>query len=436
MSIIVQAQNKNPTTRNNPEVLVKAEGVSKKFCRSMKKSLWYGIKDIAHELNPFSHRRSANCQQPIDSCPPLPSLRPDEFWAVNDVSFELRRGECLGLIGHNGAGKTTLLKMLNGLIKPDCGRIEMCGRVGALIALGAGFNPILTGRENIYINGSVLGLTNSEIDEKINEIIAFAEIGEFIDSPVQNYSSGMAVRLGFAIAVKTSPDILLLDEVLAVGDVGFQAKCFNTLAEFREKGTAFILVSHNMHQIARYSSQVLYLKHGQIAQYGERDRGIDQFLADMHQTDSKTADERTDWGQVHGSGKIVFTAARFRDKDGEKVTTIDVGDAVTLEIDYLRQVDFYNPLILDVVIRNRDGIVFQGTNVDNNQPFDLLKKTGCFQIRFHSMPIISDYIDFFFGALDQQTSEIFDWKRNFRLSIRGTRSQHGRVAITTDWSCQ
>ena len=160
-----------------------------------------------------------------------PPLRDGEFWAVNDVSFELRRGECLGLIGHNGAGKTTLLKMLNGLIKPDAGSITIRGRVGALIALGAGFNPILTGRENIYINGSVLGLSKKEIDGKIDEIIDFAEIGEFIDSPVQNYSSGMSVRLGFSIASSLSPDVLILDEVLAVGDIGFVIKCLNRVRQ-------------------------------------------------------------------------------------------------------------------------------------------------------------------------------------------------------------
>jgi lipopolysaccharide transport system ATP-binding protein len=193
------------------EVLMSVQGVSKKFCRSLKRSLWYGMQDIVSELNPFeSHTSEVNVERHS-------ILRKDEFWAVNDVSFELRRGECLGLIGRNGAGKTTLLKMLNGLMKPDQGRIEIRGRVGALIALGAGFNPILTGRENIYVNGSVLGLTKREIDEKIEGIIDFADIREFIDSPVQSYSSGMQVRLGFAVATALEPDILLLDEVVIAG---------------------------------------------------------------------------------------------------------------------------------------------------------------------------------------------------------------------------
>jgi len=230
------------------ETLVKVEGVSKKFCRSLKKSLWYGLQDLGREIT--GRRHGGNGE-----------LRPDEFWAVKDVSFELKRGECLGLIGRNGAGKTTLLRMLNGLIKPDTGRIELRGRVGALIALGAGFNPILTGRENIYVNASVLGLSKHEIDEKLTAIIDFAEIGEFIDSPVQNYSSGMQVRLGFAIAAVLDPDILVLDEVLAVGDAGFRSKCYNRIGML-QKEAAVIFVSHNMEHIARICSKVVAMIEG------------------------------------------------------------------------------------------------------------------------------------------------------------------------------
>ena len=287
------------STRNpQDEVLVRVEGVSKKFCRSLKKSLWYGLCDIASELNPrrsnelpaggckleTSDPQHAACnsggagpQQPATANPQhSPPLRPGEFWAVNDVSFELRRGECLGLIGHNGAGKTTLLKMLNGLIKPDAGKITMRGRVGALIALGAGFNPILTGRENIYINGSVLGLSKKEIDGKIDEIIDFAEIGEFIDMPVQNYSSGMNVRLGFAVATAMNPDVLIIDEVLAVGDTSFRIKCYNAIRKILPT-TAVILVSHSMFDIERVSSSTLVLSHGKTVSLGDVSEGIQMY---------------------------------------------------------------------------------------------------------------------------------------------------------------
>ncbi len=279
----------SPATSNSQlathsdEVLVRVQGVSKKFCRSLKKSLWYGVCDIGAELNPFRRRvaevagsgllvagngSKQDSSELATSDSPLVTphgLRPDEFYAVRDVSFELRRGECLGLIGHNGAGKTTLLKMLNGLIKPDSGKITMRGRVGALIALGAGFNPILTGRENIYINGSVLGLSKKEIDGKIDEIIDFAEIGEFIDSPVQNYSSGMSVRLGFSIASSLSPDVLILDEVLAVGDDQFRLKCLARIGRLLSSGVAGILVTHQMQNIERICTRCNVMAHAKIA---------------------------------------------------------------------------------------------------------------------------------------------------------------------------
>jgi lipopolysaccharide transport system ATP-binding protein len=243
------------------ETLVKVDNVSKKFCRGLKRSLWYGLKDLGNELLGRSHGGDGQ-------------LRKDEFWAVRDVSFELRRGECLGLIGGNGAGKTTLLRMLNGLIKPDRGRIEMRGRVGALIALGAGFNPVLTGRENVYINASILGFTNSEIDRKFDDIVDFAELSEFIDSPVRHYSSGMRVRLGFSIAANFKPDILLIDEALAVGDMAFTIRCLNRIAELRSEGVAVIFVSHNELQVRQAAQCCLLLDHGHGTFYGALDQAF------------------------------------------------------------------------------------------------------------------------------------------------------------------
>ena len=261
------------------ETLIKVENVSKKFCRDLKKSLWYGVKDIAGELTGRGNS--------------LDDLRPGEFWSVNDVSFELKRGECLGLIGPNGAGKSTLLKMLNGLIKPDKGRITMRGRVGALIELGAGFNPILTGRENIYVNGAVLGFTKEEIDRKLDSIIEFSELKDFIETPVQNYSSGMKVRLGFAIAAQMEPDVLIIDEVLAVGDIGFRAKCFNAMNEIA-KNAAVIFVSHAMPQVARVATDILLLDHGTPVYEGKDvEKGIEKYY-DLFESEEKI---------VSGSGK-------------------------------------------------------------------------------------------------------------------------------------
>ena len=243
------------------DVLIRAENVSKKFCRSLKRSMWYGLCDMVSE--------AAGRLRQHDR------LRVGEFWALRNVSFELRRGECLGLIGHNGAGKTTLLKMLNGLIKPDSGRITMRGRVGALIALGAGFNPLLTGRENIYVNASVLGLSRREIASRIEEIIEFAEIGDFIDSPVRSYSSGMNVRLGFAVASTLDPDVLLLDEVLAVGDVGFRFKCANRVRQIMNRA-AVVFVSHSMEAISQLCTVGVVMHRGQVA----RDGSVTEVIAE------------------------------------------------------------------------------------------------------------------------------------------------------------
>lgn len=236
---------------NDKEVLVKVEGLSKKFCKDLKTSLWYGVKDLMSNVLGNKDSRT---------------LRDKEFWAVKDVSFELRRGECIGLIGHNGAGKSTLLKILNGLINPDEGKVTIKGRVGALIELGAGFNPILTGRENIYNNGAVLGFTKTEIDAKVEDIIDFSEIREFIDMPVQNYSSGMKVRLGFAVASQMEPDVLIIDEVLAVGDVAFRMKCYNKITSLLSE-TAIIFVSHSMPQISKLCTKSILLSSGRVKTY-------------------------------------------------------------------------------------------------------------------------------------------------------------------------
>lgn len=206
-------------------------------------------------------------------------LRDKEFWAVKDISFELRRGECLGLIGHNGAGKSTLLKILNGLINPDAGKVTIKGRVGALIELGAGFNPILSGRENIYNNGAILGFSKKEIDSKLEEIIAFAELEEFIDMPVQNYSSGMKVRLGFAVAAQMEPDVLIIDEVLAVGDVSFRAKCYERISELM-KSCCVILVSHSMPQISKICTSSILLHKGEIKAQGANGEVIEAYYDD------------------------------------------------------------------------------------------------------------------------------------------------------------
>ncbi len=218
------------------------------------------MKDVAHSLNPWAKSEEMEANGGLNT---KVMLRPDEFWALQDINFEVRRGECLGLIGHNGAGKSTLLKILNGLIRPDTGRVTMRGRVGALIELSAGFNPILTGRENIFNQAALLGFSTKEIREKYDAIVDFSELEEFLEMPVQNYSSGMKVKLGFAVSSQLEPDILLIDEVLAVGDLGFRYKCLNKIGELL-RSCAVVFVSHSMTQIMRVSSSIMMLQSGAV----------------------------------------------------------------------------------------------------------------------------------------------------------------------------
>lgn len=256
--------------------LVEVENLSKKFCRNFGKSLSYGLRDIVKDL--FLASGSAASRQ---------SLRDSEFFALKDVSFHLEKGQTIGLIGRNGAGKSTLLKILTGIIRPDEGKITLRGRLGALIELGAGFNPLLTGRANIYVNAALLGIPKAQVDEVFPAIVEFSELQKFIDSPLQNYSSGMKVRLGFAVASQLSPDILILDEVLAVGDFSFQSKCLNRIYEMKKSGVASILVSHSMPHILQHADHVVWLENGMVREQGEPKVVCNNYLGHMDTNKAK-----------------------------------------------------------------------------------------------------------------------------------------------------
>jgi len=264
---LIQDSAQPPQESNDDDIVVSVEGVSKKFCRDLKKSLWYGLRDMTGEM-------IGGSQEGED-------LRPGEFWALQDVSLQLRRGEALGLVGKNGSGKTTLLRILAGLIKPDEGQVKVKGTLAPLIALGAGFNEVLTGKENIYANMSILGLSKQEIDERFDDIVEFAEIPHAIDAPVRSYSTGMKARLGFACAIHTDPDILLVDEVLAVGDIQFRAKCARRLSELRKNNTSIILVSHNSSAIGSLCETSVYLSKGTKIISGETEKVIQKYEEDL-----------------------------------------------------------------------------------------------------------------------------------------------------------
>jgi lipopolysaccharide transport system ATP-binding protein len=295
------------------EVVLSVNNVSKKFCRSLKRSLFYGVQDIGSEL--LGRPRQGR------------GLRTDEFWAIKDVSFELRRGDALGLVGANGAGKSTLLRIVSGLIKPDTGIIEGHGRLAPLIALGAGFNPILTGRENIYANMSILGLSTKEIDDRLDAVIDFAEIGTAIDAPVKSYSSGMAARLGFASAIFTEPDILIIDEVLAVGDMKFREKCHKRLHKLRESGASFILVSHSNHEISNVCETGIYMSQGELITSGPMLSVLEQYVEDLfpaHKTASSLGAHEQQRGREEGSG-LHITSICFKDESGQAIDSPTTG---------------------------------------------------------------------------------------------------------------
>ncbi|HNX05833.1 MAG TPA: hypothetical protein PKI32_10040, partial [Opitutales bacterium] len=268
---------------------------------------------------------------------------------------------------------------------------------------------------------------------KLDSIIDFAEIREFIDSPVQGYSSGMTVRLGVAIAAHCQPDILLLDEVLAVGDMGFQAKCFNTIAKFRESGTVFILVTHSMHYISRYCDKVLYLKHGAVEYFGDVERGVERFQNDMAVGSLNAQGEQPEWGRVCGTGKIAICAARFLNSKGEPTQKIASCDPVDLVVDYECRHAAPLPAVLDVLVRDFDGTFYQGSSNDFGVNLDAVTGKGSIVLHFKRLNSNSPVLSFFFTLMNPDTQEFYDWKRNLKLSIGVNPVVNGRVVLDVDW---
>ncbi|MGB3494553.1 MAG: ABC transporter ATP-binding protein [Elainellaceae cyanobacterium] len=264
---------------SSDDFLVKVEGVSKKFCKELRRSLRYGLQDVASEM--LLHKE------------PSAELRRHEFWALQDVNFELKRGESFGIIGVNGSGKTTLLKILQGLLKPTTGRIMVRGQVGALITLGQGFQPLLSGRENIYINAAILGIPRAEVQDKLEDILAFADLGDFIDTPVKNYSSGMKGRLGFSIATNLIvPDVLLLDEVMATGDWKFKERCFQRMEEIVNSGATIVFVSHLVPKVERLCNRAMLLHKGVVKTIGSASDVCEEYYSQPDSFDGRGARQR------------------------------------------------------------------------------------------------------------------------------------------------
>jgi ABC-type polysaccharide/polyol phosphate transport system ATPase subunit len=286
-------------------------------------------------------------------------VRYEEFWALRDVSFDVPEGATFGLIGENGSGKSTLLKCMARILRPEKGRIETRGKISALLELGAGFHPELTGRENIFLNGSILGLSKKQLNQRFDEIVDFAGLEQFIDTPVKNYSSGMYVRLGFSVAINVDPDILLIDEVLAVGDAEFQRKCLEKFDDFRESGKTVVIVSHAVGFLRNLADTVGWLEHGELRRLGRSTDVVDEYLAESQ----PNRDDDGLYGQRWGTGEARIEKFEILDASGEPVKRVRTGDPVVFRLHYKSDALIREP-VLGVGIYTLDGVWVTGPTTE------------------------------------------------------------------------
>ncbi|HXS97218.1 MAG TPA: ABC transporter ATP-binding protein [Candidatus Limnocylindrales bacterium] len=306
-----------------------------------------------------------------------------DFWALRDVSFDVKRGETFCIVGENGSGKSTMLQMIAGILQPTAGELSVNGRVSALLELGAGFNPEFSGRDNVYLNGSILGLSSKQIDARYRDIESFAEIGEFINQPVKTYSSGMVVRLAFAVAINVDPEILLVDEALAVGDIYFRQRCMRKVHELRSRGITILFVSHAVSDVKAIGDRVLWLDHGRVIELGEPDKVIAKYLAAMTAKDSKyllhhAADEAARDGAASsrapevietipnidhrfGDGRAEILGIGVFDEHGRPLRMLDPLARIVVRIS-VRAKEYLALPNVGFMLRNQLGMDFSGTN--------------------------------------------------------------------------
>ncbi len=288
------------------------------------------------------------------------------FWALKDVSFNVKPGETFGVIGENGSGKSTLLKLLTRIIRPDKGELRVNGTVSSLLELGAGFQPDLTGRENIYLNGSIMGLTREQINKRFDEIVHFSELEKFIDTPIKHYSSGMYMRLGFSIAINVDPDILLIDEVLAVGDQSFQQKCIEKIRDFKRRGKTIVFVSHDLNTVSQICSRAIWLNYGEVKARGNVQRVIDFYRQSIQQAEAERLEEdhrmiEDEIAERWGSREVEITKVDFINRHGEVATQFRTGDPFTARISYVAHQRIEKP-VFGVAIHRNDGTHVNGPN--------------------------------------------------------------------------
>jgi len=323
------------------DIPIRVENLGKKYLLSHigngghKK--YTALRDVLTEaaLSPFRNLRRFLGKAPAAESATNEANTREEFWALKDVSFEIKRGESVGIIGRNGAGKSTLLKLLSRITEPTTGRIELEGKVASLLEVGTGFHPELTGRENIYLNGAILGMARSEIKSKFDEIVAFAEVEKFLDTPVKHYSSGMYVRLAFAVAAHLEPDVLIVDEVLAVGDAEFQKKCLGKMQSVSEQeGRTVLFVSHNMQAVRQMCRRVIFLKQGKVAFAGDPHEAISAYLGQGLLAESHHEIDLSDYPRTNAPEGGALLRVRFTNGKGQPASSLQLTDVLGVEVDF------------------------------------------------------------------------------------------------------
>jgi len=328
------------------DVVIKVENLSKRYRlgliggKTLKEDVqrwWAKLRGQPDPLlpvdysDPLSDNKSPSA---LDSSLQAPSSLPEHIWALKDINFEVKRGEILGIIGKNGAGKSTLLKIISKITAPTSGAIKIKGRIGSLLEVGTGFHPELTGRENIYLNGAILGMTKTEVDRKIDEIIEFAEIRKYIDTPVKRYSSGMYVRLAFAVAAHLEPEILLIDEVLAVGDVGFQKKCLGKMGDVAGEGRTVLFVSHNMQAVRNLCPRSILLDEGKMITDAPTSNTLLKYYKTLRQVDIDAETAVNDSKHRRGSGAARFINIAIQNEQGQPCSDFIMGSTIRFRMSY------------------------------------------------------------------------------------------------------
>jgi lipopolysaccharide transport system ATP-binding protein len=314
----------------------------------------------------------------------------DRFDALRDVSFEVARGTCFGIVGSNGSGKSTLLKILAGIFPPSSGTVQVRGQISPFLELGVGFNPDLSARDNVYLNGAVLGLRTREIDALFDEIIAFAELERFVDQKLKNFSSGMQVRLAFSVAIKANADIYLMDEVLAVGDMAFQHKCFDVFRRFRKEGKTIVLVSHDLASVRQFCEQALYLRNGEVMALGPTAQVLDKYVYEDRPADAGRPLPVSRPASVPSPLRII--AARVLDKAARPQQQLMSGDAMSIELEFAANPDVLADAVFEVVLSTDLGLTLFIANTDTLQVRPPQLAHGLLRIAFPSLAIGAGHV--------------------------------------------